>query len=101
MLNYLLFTYIVLFVILGLYENRLKYRIFNLLISFDQFLYVIITLGHGHPDETISSACYRYEQTGNPIAKVMRPFVDWLFLPIETEHCYKSYMSEINRTQSF
>ena len=76
-----------------------KQRMLNVLIGFDQFVWVVVTLGGGYPDETISSACYRYEQKGVWIAKIMRPFVDFLFLPFEKDHCRLAYESELNNTQ--
>lgn len=81
--------------------DDVKRRIFHILVGLDQFVWVIITLGGGYPDETISSACWRYEQKGKVIAKYMRPFIDWLFSWYEDDHCYLSYLSEINRTHIF
>jgi hypothetical protein len=74
-------------------------RIKNFLISIDQLGWTIITLGGGYPDETISSATWRYEQQGNMIAKVFRPIIDILFF-FEKEHCYNAYVSEIERWQA-
>ena len=54
-------------------------RIKNILIAFDQFVWVLITLGAGYPDETISSATYRYEKKGQLLAKIARPVIDGLF----------------------
>ena len=34
----------------------MKQRILNLLIALDQLAWVLLTLGKGHPDETISAA---------------------------------------------
>ena len=34
----------------------MKQRLLNLLIAIDQLLWVLLTLGRGHPDETISAA---------------------------------------------
>lgn len=36
-------------------------RILNLLIALDQLAWVILTLGNGMPDETISAALWRME----------------------------------------
>ena len=101
MIKYLVFTYAASFIIIGLYRRDFKLRLFNVLVSLDQTLYVIFTTGYGYPDETISSACYRYELLGNPIAKIIRPFIDWLFSPLEKNHCYNAYLAEVNRTQIF
>lgn len=69
-------------------------RFLNLLIALDQLVWVIITLGHGSPDETISSASYRGWKSNHPVGKIAKPVIDWMFLPIETDHCYASYMAE-------
>lgn len=41
-----------------------KRRVLNLMISLDQFVFSVITLGGSNPDETIPSAAYRLEQAG-------------------------------------
>lgn len=78
----------------------MKRRILNLLIALDQLFYVILTLGHGFPDETLSSAAYRTESQGKILGRIFRPVIDWIFSPIESEHCRKSFDSEIRRLQS-
>lgn len=77
----------------------MKQRILNILIAIDQLAWVLITLGAGYPDETISSASYRYEQKGNIIGQLARPVIDLLFLPIEKDHCRKAYEAEIKNRQ--
>jgi hypothetical protein len=78
---------------------ELKRRVRNLLIAADQFAYVAGTLGHGEPDETISSALYRAELKGRLAAKYGRAFVDWLWVRFggPAEHCKKAYENEIRR----
>ena len=34
----------------------MRRRLLNILIALDQFVYVLLTLGHGSPDETMSAA---------------------------------------------
>lgn len=75
-------------------------RLLNILIAIDQLVYVLITLGSGFPDETLSSAAYRLEQRGARWGRVWRPVIDCLFRPIEPDHCYQSYMAEVKRLQS-
>lgn len=65
-------------------------RILNILISFDSFLYTLLTLGKGYPGETISSAAYRAEIFGMWFGKA-RPIIDWLFSPLERNHCQLAY----------
>ena len=71
----------------------MKRRLLNLLIACDQFLFVVITLGHANPDETISSAAWRWERDGKWNA-FMRPLIDWLFHWLEENHCQTSYGAE-------
>lgn len=74
----------------------MKRRILNVLIALDQFLYVLVTLGHGSPDETMSAAAWRLERSGKIAGRIFRPVLDALFSPLERDHCRKSYLSEIN-----
>jgi hypothetical protein len=77
--------------------NELKRRVLNLLIALDQFMYVLLTLGNGYPDETMSAAAWRLERAGKWQGKLFRPLIDALFRPIERDHCYQSFMSEVYR----
>lgn len=81
------------------HTKETKQRTLNLLIAIDQLVYVIITLGNGSPDETMSAAAWRLELEGHISGKVFRPFIDFLFRPIEKDHCYLSYKAELNRSQ--
>ena len=72
----------------------MKQRILNLLIALDQLAWVIVTLGKGSPDETISAAMWRMEQQGKFAGRILRPLIDMLFLPIERDHCRLSAESE-------
>ena len=71
----------------------MKRRLLNLLIAIDQLIYVIITLGNGNPDETMSSAAWRLEQAGRWQGKLFRPMIDTLFW-FDKDHCHKAYMNE-------
>jgi len=73
----------------------MKQRILNILIAIDQLAWVVLTLGKGYPDETISAALWRMEQQGKIAGRVFRPLVDLLFLPIERDHCRLSFESEV------
>jgi len=77
----------------------MKQRILNLLIAIDQLVYVIITLGGGCPDETMSSAAWRLEQKGKIQGKIFRPLIDWLFW-FDPDHCKTSYESEVQRAKA-
>jgi hypothetical protein len=77
----------------------MKQRILNLLIAIDQLIYVVITLGSGCPDETMSSAAWRLEQKGKIQGKIFRPLIDWLFW-FDPDHCRTSYESEVKRAKA-
>ena len=72
----------------------MKQRILNLLIAVDQLLWVVFTLGKGHPDETISAALWRMERQGKLAGRILRPLIDALFRPLERDHCRKSFEAE-------
>ncbi len=72
----------------------MKQRMLNLLIAFDQLAYVLVTLGAGSPDETLSAAAWRTEQAGKLGGRIFRPVIDLIFLPIERDHCRKAYDAE-------
>ena len=77
----------------------MKQRILNLLIALDQLAWVIVTLGEGKPDETISAAAWRMEQQGKLAGRVLRPLIDALFRPLERDHCRLSFESEVRGAQ--
>lgn len=78
----------------------MKNRLLNILIALDQFVYVLITLGYGSPDETMSSAAWRTERDGKILGRVFRPVIDSIFrLFGEDNHCYKSFLSEKDRSR--
>lgn len=72
----------------------MKRRLLNILIALDQMLYVLVTLGHGSPDETLSAAAWRWEQAGKWQGKLLRPTIDKIFW-FDRNHCWSSYQSEI------
>ena len=73
-------------------------RVKNIAVGLDQFFWVLITLGHGSPDETVSAALWRMELQGKRAGRWFRPVVDAL-LWFDPEHCRASYESEIGRKQ--
>ena len=77
----------------------MKQRLLNLLIAVDQLLWVVFTLGKGHPDETISAAAWRMERQGKWAGRILRPLIDVLFWPLERDHCRKSFESELSGSQ--
>ena len=71
----------------------MKRRILNLLIALDQLAWVILTLGNGMPDETISAALWRMESQGKWAGKLFRPVVDAMFW-FDKNHCLNAWESE-------
>ena len=65
-------------------------RILRCLIVLDSLVAVWGTLGSAHPGETLSSMAYRSELKGGYWGR-MRPLIDWLFSPLEADHCRASY----------
>lgn len=72
----------------------MKQRLLNFLIALDQLAYVLLTLGAGHPDETLSAAAWRTERKNRLLGIAFRPVIDLIFLPIERDHCRKAYEAE-------
>lgn len=77
----------------------MKRRLLNLLIALDQLAWVVLTLGNGLPDETLSAAAWRMEAQGKLAGRILRPVIDFLFRPIEADHCWESYARECSRSQ--
>lgn len=77
----------------------MRRRLLNIIIAVDQLVWVLITLGNGSPDETMSAALWRMEQQGKRAGMWFRPFVDCLFLPFERDHCRNSFNAEFRKLQ--
>ena len=73
---------------------ELKRRLLNVAIALDQLCYVLLTLGNGDPDETMSAAAYRLEMQGKLGGIVFRPLIDALFFVFEKEHCRKAWEAD-------
>lgn len=77
----------------------MKRRLLNILIAIDQLIYVLLTLGHGSPDETLSAAAYRLWLRGQIGGRYFKPAIDLLFSPFERDHCRCSHRAEMERRQ--
>ena len=75
----------------------MRRRLLNILIAIDQFIYVLLTLGHGSPDETMSAAAYRLWLRDQIGGRWFKPLIDTLFLPIQRDHCKHAYRAEMER----
>jgi len=74
-------------------------RLLNLFTALDQLLWVVLTLGVGKPDETISAALWRMELEGKRAGKWFRPVVDFFARPFEKDHCFQAWQAEMKRSQ--
>ena len=74
----------------------MKQRLLHIGIAVDQLLYVLLTLGAGSPDETLSAAAWRWEQAGKLRGRILCPLIDALFW-FDPKHCRTSFESEVNR----
>lgn len=68
----------------------MRQRLLRCLIVLDSLIFVWGSLGRGWPGETISSAAYRSELKGGWF-RFARPVIDWLFSPLESDHCRAAY----------
>lgn len=74
-------------------KKSLKRYFKDILIGIDQTANAIC---FGAPDETLSSRCYRH--SGKYwYARVLKEVLDFVFSPFGRDHCYQSYLSEIQR----
>lgn len=75
----------------------------NVGIAVDQLVWVLLTLGSGYPDETLSAAMYRWERFASGhrrvVGEIARPVIDFLVRPFGKDHCRLSYESEKYRKQ--
>jgi len=72
-------------------------RILRILIAVDILAFALLTLGGAKRDETISSAAWSLELDGKWQGKFFRPIIDWLFSPLQKDHCLQAWMIENNR----
>lgn len=73
-----------------------RQRILNILVALDSFLLSLLTLGKAWPGETISSAAYRAEIHKQFFGRA-RPLIDWMFAPLESNHCFKSWYYAVSK----
>lgn len=71
-------------------------RMLRIAVAVDILLFSLITLGASKRDETMSSAAWSMEQDGKLMGRIFRPLIDWIFGPIEADHCAGSWLTEHN-----
>ena len=72
----------------------MKRRILNILIALDRMLYVLVTLGYGSPDETLSAAAWRWVTADKWQGRLLRPLIDALASPFEANRYWVSFEAE-------
>lgn len=75
-------------------ELEIRQRLLILAIAVDHLLLAAITLGNCKRGETLSASAWRQEQAGRLQGRLARPVIDWLFRPIERDHCHQSWLAE-------
>lgn len=70
-------------------------QILQILIALDQLFNTLLC---GYADETLSARAWRTEQSGRILGRIFRPLIDLLFF-FDSNHCYKAYLSEIQKRQ--
>ena len=70
--------------------------VLNILIAIDQ---LINTLVGGYPDETLSASAYLGEREGKIYGRIFRPVIDFLFWPLQRDHCRRAFEAEFNFSQ--
>jgi hypothetical protein len=70
----------------------MRQRLLFMLIALDQFLWCWLTLGRYHPDITLSAQAWQWELDGKRTWP--RRLIDWLFWPIEKDHCRMAWIAE-------
>jgi len=69
-------------------------RILRILIALDIFVFALLTIGGSRRNETISSAAWSLELDGKWQGKLFRPVIDFLFRPLQKDHCRKAWLVE-------
>lgn len=76
---------------------KVRQRTLNILVALDQFLLCFLSLGYYGPDETLSALAWRWKFKGKRLW--VYKSIDFLFAKLEKDHCYKSYIAELDRLQ--
>jgi len=69
-------------------------RILRILVALDIFVFAVLTLGDARRNETISAAAWSLELDGKWQGKFFRPVIDFLFRPLQEDHCLNAWLIE-------
>jgi len=69
-------------------------RLLRILIALDIFVFALLTLGGAKRNESISAAAWSLEMDDKWQGKLSRPIIDWLFRPLQKDHCLNAWLVE-------
>jgi len=73
-------------------------RILRILVALDVFVFALVTLGGAKRNETISSAAWDLELDKKWQGRLFRPAIDWMFSPLQKNHCFNAWRKERNNS---
>lgn len=79
-------------------DTRLWLYCFNVCVGYDQWINA--ALGGDH-DQTISARAGLARRAGSYWGTKFANFIDWLFSPLEKDHCEKAILSDEKRVKSY
>lgn len=62
------------------------------LIWLDAQILRVVTLGNSRPGETISAAAWSLEGDGKWQGRLLRPLIDFIFRPVQRDHCAQAWL---------
>lgn len=68
-------------------------RTLTILYIADNLVLALITAGNCLVGETLSSVAWELEFEKKLLGRVFRPIIDWIFYPLEKEHCLKAWIT--------
>lgn len=72
----------------------MRSRTLIILIALDHLVLALLTLGNCHRGQTLSASAWLQEQNGKLQGRIFRPFIDFIFRPVEADHCANSWLRE-------
>ncbi len=90
--------YAILFIIIGLLQGNLKYRLFILIVTLDVFLFTIVCFGNVKLGECASSAAWDLKIQGKWQGILAVSIINKIFF-FQPEHCRKSWEWQRNLYQ--
>lgn len=75
-------------------------RTLTILYIADNLLLAIITAGNCKVGETLSSVAWELSFEKKLLGRIFRPAIDWMFSPLEKEHCLKAWITFLKITKA-